>query len=90
MFGSFNTGIQYEYGKYTYTYSAVNYSVHIFKTNPGTMGIAGAVSQSRVNLSTMNPDSSICSPNKVIAKINGNYLDTSSGGHSLNDDRSPR
>lgn len=83
MYGTFNTSIKTAYGKYTYTQSGIVYVVHIFKTDPNTMGVAGAVSTSLVNLSVLNPNSNVCTANKVIAKTNANYLDTQTGGRAF-------
>lgn len=77
-YGSFNKAVTYGYNCYTYTENGRKYTVHLFKTNPKTMGVAGAVYSTRQKLSAMNPSAAVCSPSKVLAKTNGNYLDLES------------
>lgn len=74
-YGTFNKSVGYGYSSYTYTESGTSYTVHIYKTNPQTMGIAGAVYSTEQFLSKMNPNSNVCTPSKVLAKTNANYLD---------------
>lgn len=78
-YGVFNQQVAYGYKKYTYTENQTQYTVHIVKTNPATMGVVGAVSSKVQNLSQFNPNSNICSPSDVFAKTNGNYLDVGVG-----------
>lgn len=82
-YGSFDKSRAYGYGCYTYTESGTKYKVHVFKTNPQTMGVAGAVYPTKKKLSQMNPSSAVCLASKVLAKTNANYLDTGSGGKSF-------
>lgn len=37
----------------------------------------------RVGVDTMNPNSNACPPSSVVAKINANYMDTSSYGNAF-------
>lgn len=82
-YGTFDKTRSYGYQCYTYTESGVRHKVHIFKTNPATMGIAGAAVTQRQSLSKLNPPDTVCTPGQVLAKTNGNYLDTASGGKAF-------
>lgn len=81
-YGSFSETVGYSYGCYTYTESGRRYKIHVFKTNPRTMGVAGAVYSTRKKLSEMNPSTAVCEPSALLAKTNANYLDAG-GGNSF-------
>lgn len=74
-YGTFDKLVAYGYNSYTYTESGTAHTVHIYKTDPQTMGVAGAVYSSLMALSKMYPNSSVCTSSKVLAKTNGNYRD---------------
>lgn len=79
MYGEFDASISYGYKKYTYKEAGVSHKVHIFKTNPNTMGIAGAVSAQKKSLYNLEPNTNVCASNEILAKTNGNYLDPEGG-----------
>lgn len=73
---AFDKTVGYGYDCYTYTQGSRKFTVHLFKTNPEEVGVAGAVYSSTKKLSTMYPSTAVCSSSKVLAKTNGNILDT--------------
>ena len=65
-----------QYKKLTYTYDGTSHSgIHVFTTlGKNKQSLIPAISATRVDISTMNPNSSLVNPIDIIAKINGNWF----------------